>query len=116
MHTTKNVERTKAIRITNANMHSVFCYFARTLTILDYERLPERIKDLYLDWSMDQFLKERARIEVERAGGHKEIARKRAMNAVNTLTTLEYKKVYHQNYSYRRHFEDAMMYHTPNSY
>ncbi|KAG0665768.1 hypothetical protein C6P45_000408 [Maudiozyma exigua] len=46
-----------------------FKKMAKCMTITEYHNLPEEVQDRYLTWSMEQFLRERAAIELERVGG-----------------------------------------------
>lgn len=56
----------QVIIITKKNKHDVFCHIARSFHYDEYRGLPEHIKDDYLDWNWDEFLKEKRRIAMER--------------------------------------------------
>lgn len=49
----------RTIIIHQGNKDDVFSFFARTLTFTQYDKLPTEVKDEYLTWSMETFLKER---------------------------------------------------------
>lgn len=49
----------RKIFIHEGNKDAVFTYFARTLTFNQYDKLPVDVKEEYLTWSMETFLKER---------------------------------------------------------
>lgn len=49
----------RTIIIHEGNKDAVFSYFARTLTFNQYDKLPPLVKEEYLTWSMETFLKER---------------------------------------------------------
>ena len=57
-----------------------FKVMAKCMTIDEFHRLPENVQEKYLTWSMQQFLRERKAILIERAGGVAAIA-KRLANA-----------------------------------
>ena len=48
---------------------------AKCMTIDEFHRLPEDVQEKYLTWSMEQFLRERHAILIERAGGVATIAK-----------------------------------------
>ena len=54
------------------------------MTIDEFHRLPEDVQEKYLTWSMQQFLRERRAILIERAGGvavvAKQVVEARAMH------------------------------------
>ena len=49
----------------------IYCFkvMAKCMTIDEFHRLPEDVQEKYLTWSMEQFLRERHAILIERAGG-----------------------------------------------
>lgn len=49
----------RKIFIHKGNKDAVFTYFAKTLTFSQYDKLPVDVKEEYLTWSMETFLKER---------------------------------------------------------
>lgn len=49
----------RTIIIHQGNKDDVFSFFARTLTFNQYDKLPLEVKEEYLTWSMETFLKER---------------------------------------------------------
>lgn len=49
----------RKIFIQKGNKEAVFTYFARNLTFNQYDKLPDEVKEEYLTWSMETFLKER---------------------------------------------------------
>ena len=55
----------------------VYCFkvMAKCMTIDEFHRLPEDVQEKYLTWSMEQFLRERHAILIERAGGVATIAK-----------------------------------------
>lgn len=69
----------------------------RCLTYLEYNKLPQKIQDEYLDWCQTQFELERARINFERQGGLKGSARRKAQQEVDWFkrtTTWSYLHAY----------------------
>ena len=62
-----------------------FKVMAKCMTIDEFHRLPEEVQDKYLTWSMQQFLRERKAILIERAGGVAVIARQLANARVMNL-------------------------------
>lgn len=62
-----------------------FRKMAKCMTIEEYHELPEAVQDRYLTWSMEQFLRERAAIELERAGGTVAVARAEALKKVSAF-------------------------------
>ena len=61
-----------------------FKVMAKCMTIDEFHRLPEDVQEKYLTWSMQQFLRERRALLIERAGGvaviAKQLVEARAMN------------------------------------
>ncbi len=49
----------RTIIIHDGNKDAVFSFFAKTLTFTQYDKLPIQVKEEYLTWSMETFLKER---------------------------------------------------------
>lgn len=66
-----------------------FKKMAKCMTITEYHDLPEEVQDRYLTWSMEQFLRERTAIELERAGGIAGIAKANALKRASCLQVPE---------------------------
>ena len=66
-----------------------FKKMAKCMTITEYHNLPEEVQDRYLTWSMEQFLRERAAFELEKAGGITGVAKTIALKKVSCLQAPE---------------------------
>lgn len=62
-YTNNNITHSNMVKrnivIHSENKEEVFSYFARTMTFNQYEKLPENVKEEYLEWSRNTFLRER---------------------------------------------------------